>query len=231
MCEARGSRSIIFKSTSLALSTCTIMKRVNSTADGIFRFVKERSRSCRRSMEASISSSSGGEGYEWVRKERVDAVVVGAGVVGIAVARELAVKQGREVLVIDSAPTFGTGTSSRNSEVIHAGIYYPPHSLKARFCARGKELMYKYCKDHEIPHKEIGKLIVATGSSDIPKLNALLTRGMENGVDGLKMIEAHEARKFEPELQCVKALWSPTSGIVDTHSLMLSLVGCQPKPV
>ncbi|CAH9131718.1 unnamed protein product [Cuscuta epithymum] len=130
MCEARGSRSTIFKSTSLALSTCTIMKRVNSTADGIFRFVKERSRSCRRSMEASISSSSGGEGYEWVRKERVDAVVVGAGVVGIAVARELAVKQGREVLVIDSAPTFGTGTSSRNSEVIHAGIYYPPHSLK-----------------------------------------------------------------------------------------------------
>ncbi|CAH9100764.1 unnamed protein product [Cuscuta europaea] len=201
------------------------MKRINSTVDRIFRFVKERSGRCRRSMEASISSSSGGEGYDWVRKERVDAVVVGAGVVGIAVARELAVKQGREVLVIDSAPTFGTGTSSRNSEVIHAGIYYPPQSLKARFCARGKELMYKYCKDHGIPHKEIGKLIVATGSSDIPKLNALLARGIENGVDGLKMIEAYEARRFEPELQCAKALWSPSSGIVDTHSLMLSLVG------
>ncbi|CAH9100762.1 unnamed protein product [Cuscuta europaea] len=91
--------------------------------------------------------------------------------------------------------------------------------------------MYKYCKDHGIPHKEIGKLIVATGSSDIPKLNALLARGIENGVDGLKMIEAYEARRFEPELQCAKALWSPSSGIVDTHSLMLSLVGCQPKRV
>nr|GMD90582.1 L-2-hydroxyglutarate dehydrogenase, mitochondrial isoform X1 [Ipomoea batatas] len=172
-----------------------------------------------------MTSLSSGERYKSVARERVDAVVVGAGIVGIAVARELAVKHGRDVLVIDSAPTFGTGTSSRNSEVIHAGIYYPPNSLKARFCVRGKELLYKYCKDHEVPHKEIGKLIVATGSSEIPKLSALMTRGIENGVDGLRMIEAYEARRLEPELQCIKALWSPTSGIVDTHSLMLSLVG------
>nr|GMD00260.1 L-2-hydroxyglutarate dehydrogenase, mitochondrial isoform X1 [Ipomoea batatas] len=196
------------------------MKHVNSIADKIFRHLIE-TRNYRRSM-ASLSS---GERYKSVARERVDAVVVGAGIVGIAVARELAVKHGRDVLVIDSAPTFGTATSSRNSEVIHAGIYYPPNSLKARFCVRGKELLYKYCKDHEVPHKEIGKLIVATGSSEIPKLSALMTRGIENGVDGLRMIEAYEARRLEPELQCIKALWSPTSGIVDTHSLMLSLVG------
>nr|GMD84493.1 L-2-hydroxyglutarate dehydrogenase, mitochondrial isoform X1 [Ipomoea batatas] len=196
------------------------MKHVNSIADKIFRHLIE-TRNYRRSM----TSLSSGERYKSVARERVDAVVVGAGIVGIAVARELAVKHGRDVLVIDSAPTFGTGTSSRNSEVIHAGIYYPPNSLKARFCVRGKELLYKYCKDHEVPHKEIGKLIVATGSSEIPKLSALMTRGIENGVDGLRMIEAYEARRLEPELQCIKALWSPTSGIVDTHSLMLSLVG------
>ncbi|XP_019166344.1 PREDICTED: L-2-hydroxyglutarate dehydrogenase, mitochondrial [Ipomoea nil] len=196
------------------------MKHVNSIADKIFRLLIE-TRNYRRTM----TSLSSGERYKSVPRERVDVVVVGAGIVGIAVARELAVKHGRDVLVIDSAPTFGTGTSSRNSEVIHAGIYYPPNSLKARFCVRGKELLYKYCKDHEVPHREIGKLIVATGSSEIPKLSALMTRGIENGVDGLRMIEAYEARRLEPELQCIKALWSPTSGIVDTHSLMLSLVG------
>ncbi|KAL3533647.1 hypothetical protein ACH5RR_007168 [Cinchona calisaya] len=162
---------------------------------------------------------------ESVPKERVDCVVIGAGVVGLAVARELSVKHKREVLVVDSGPTFGTGTSSRNSEVIHAGIYYPSNSLKALFCVRGRELLYSYCNEHEIPHKQIGKLIVATGSSEVPKLNALITQGIENGVDGLRLMEGSEAMKLEPELQCVKALLSPASGIVDTHSLMLSLVG------
>lgn len=151
-------------------------------------------------------------------------MVIGAGVVGIAVAKELSVKHGREVLVVDSAPTFGTGTSSRNSEVIHAGIYYPPNSLKAFFCVRGKELLYKYCKDHEVPHKQIGKLIVANGLSEIPKLSALMTRGIQNGVESLTMMDSYEAMTLEPELQCLKALWSPSSGIVDSHSLMLSLV-------
>lgn len=158
-------------------------------------------------------------------REKVDCVVIGAGVVGIAVARELCLNYGREVLVLDSASTFGTGTSSRNSEVIHAGIYYPPNSLKARFCVRGKEMLYNYCKEHEIPHKMIGKLIVATGSSEIPKLNGLMNRGLQNGVDGMRMMEGYEAVRLEPELQCLKALFSSTSGIVDTHSLMLSLVG------
>ncbi|KAH9675046.1 L-2-hydroxyglutarate dehydrogenase [Citrus sinensis] len=157
-------------------------------------------------------------------KEKVECVVIGAGVVGLAVARELALK-GREVLVLDSGPTFGTGTSSRNSEVIHAGIYYPLNSLKAIFCVRGRELLYKYCSEHEVPHKQIGKLIVATRPLEIPKLNDLMKRGTANGVHGLRMLEGFEAMKMEPELQCVKALLSPASGIVDSHSLMLSLVG------
>ncbi|KAH9675047.1 L-2-hydroxyglutarate dehydrogenase [Citrus sinensis] len=159
-------------------------------------------------------------------KEKVECVVIGAGVVGLAVARELALK-GREVLVLDSGPTFGTGTSSRNSEVIHAGIYYPLNSLKVKaiFCVRGRELLYKYCSEHEVPHKQIGKLIVATRPLEIPKLNDLMKRGTANGVHGLRMLEGFEAMKMEPELQCVKALLSPASGIVDSHSLMLSLVG------
>ncbi|CAL5351669.1 unnamed protein product [Camellia sinensis] len=171
----------------------------------------------------NFSSCNGVE--EAVPRERVDCVVIGAGVVGIAVARDLSLKLRRQVLVIDSGPTFGTGTSSRNSEVIHAGIYYPPNSLKALFCVKGRELLYKYCKEHDIPHKQIGKLIVATGSSEIPKLNSLMNLGIENGVDGLRMMEGYEAMRIEPELQCIKALSSPVSGIVDTHSLMLSLVG------
>lgn len=95
---------------------------------------------------------------------------------------------------------------------------------QAFFCVRGKELLYKYCKDHEVPHKQIGKLIVANGLSEIPKLSALMTRGIQNGVEGLRMMEGYEAMTLEPELQCLKALWSPSSGIVDSHSLMLSLV-------
>lgn len=98
--------------------------------------------------------------------------------------------------------------------------------IQALSCVRGRELLYSYCKEHGIPHKQIGKLIVATGPSDIPKLNALMTQGKENGVDGLRLLEGYEAMKLEPELQCVKALLSPASGIVDSHSLMLSLVVC-----
>ncbi|XP_022767920.1 L-2-hydroxyglutarate dehydrogenase, mitochondrial isoform X1 [Durio zibethinus] len=157
-------------------------------------------------------------------KEKAECVVIGAGIVGLAVARELSLK-GKEVLVLDSAPTFGTATSSRNSQVIHAGIYYPPNSLKARFCVRGRNLLYQYCSQRGIPHKQIGKLIVATGPSEIPKLNQLFNRGILNGVEGLRMLDASEAIKMEPELHCVKALLSPASGILDSHSLMLSLVG------
>ncbi|KAB2608509.1 L-2-hydroxyglutarate dehydrogenase [Pyrus ussuriensis x Pyrus communis] len=188
---------------------------LKSTLDRIVRSHRNVTSSCSIS---SISSICG------VPKEKVDCVVIGAGVVGLALARELALK-GREVLVLDSAPTFGTSTSSRNSEVIHAGIYYPTHSLKAKFCVRGRDLLYKYCSQHNIPHKQIGKLIVATRSSEIPKLHNLMHRGIQNGVDGLVMMEGSEAMRMEPELACLKALLSPLSGIVDTHSLMLSLVG------
>ncbi|KAG8372049.1 hypothetical protein BUALT_Bualt12G0026200 [Buddleja alternifolia] len=182
-----------------------------------------------RALAASAGKprSFSSEQYKSVPREKADAVVIGAGVVGIAVARELAMKLGREVLVIESGPTFGTGSSSRNSEVIHAGIYYPMNSLKALFCVKGRHLLYKYCKEHDIPHQQIGKLIVATGPSEIPKLNELMTRGVENGVEGLRMMEGHEATQMEPELQCKKALLSPASGILDSHSFMLSLLLCE----
>lgn len=155
--------------------------------------------------------------------EKADCVVIGAGIVGIAVARALALK-GRDVLVLDSASTFGTGISSRNSQVIHAGIYYPPDSLKALFCVKGRNLLYDYCSNLGIPHRKTGKLVVATSSSQIPKLQQLMEIGMRNGVDGLKLIEGFEAMRIESQLQCVKALVSPVSGIVDAHSLMLSFV-------
>ncbi|GAV80112.1 DAO domain-containing protein [Cephalotus follicularis] len=191
--------------------------------------LKETVKTLKRSSIGIINVSKPATRKSWnstttIPKEKVDCVVIGAGVVGIAVARELAMK-GREVLVLDSGPTFGTATSSRNSEVIHAGIYYPHKSLKTAFCVRGRELLYKYCSEHEIPHKQIGKLIVATGSVEIPKLNHLMNCGIQNGVNGLRMLEGFEAMRLEPELHCVKALLSPLSGILDSHSLMLSLVG------
>ncbi|KAL6555356.1 L-2-hydroxyglutarate dehydrogenase, mitochondrial [Orobanche gracilis] len=178
-----------------------------------------------RALMAAARRPSSTKYFESVPNETVDAVVIGAGVVGIAVARELALKLGREVLVIDSGPTFGTGSSSRNSEVIHAGIYYPRDSLKAIFCVRGRDLLYRYCKEHDVPHKQIGKLIVATRSSENPKLSKLMDQGIENGVEGLRMMDGQEARRMEPELRCTKALLSPASGIADSHSLMLSLLG------
>ncbi|CAH2063930.1 unnamed protein product [Thlaspi arvense] len=184
-----------------------------------------------KSVNGEDASSSRGRiargvssGAETIAKERVDTVVIGAGVVGLAVARELSIR-GREVLILDAASSFGTVTSSRNSEVVHAGIYYPPNSLKAKLCVRGRELLYRYCSEHEIPHRKIGKLIVATGSSEIPKLDLLMHLGTQNRVSGLRMMEGFEAMRMEPHLRCVKALLSPESGILDTHSFMLSLVG------
>ncbi|ONK78530.1 uncharacterized protein A4U43_C02F19800 [Asparagus officinalis] len=177
-------------------------------------------RNCSSKIATAIKSSP--RGFAATPTETADAVVVGAA--GLAVARELALR-GREVLVIESAGTFGTGTSSRNSEVIHAGIYYPAKSLKARFCVRGKELLYKYCCDRGIPHKQLGKLIVATSVAEIPKLENLMRFGIANGVEDLRMMEGSDAMRMEPELQCVKALLSPSTGIVDSHSFMLSLLG------
>ncbi|XP_050233685.1 L-2-hydroxyglutarate dehydrogenase, mitochondrial isoform X2 [Mercurialis annua] len=157
-------------------------------------------------------------------REKVECVVIGAGIVGIAIARELSLR-GKQVLVLESAKSFGSGSSSRNSQVIHAGIYYPPSSFKALFCVQGRNLLYQYCSRNGIPHKQTGKLIVATSPCEIPKLHTLMDRAARNGVSGLRMLDGFEAMRLEPQLRCLQALFSPLSGIVDAHSLMLSLLG------
>ncbi|MPM42226.1 L-2-hydroxyglutarate oxidase LhgO [bioreactor metagenome] len=156
--------------------------------------------------------------------ESVDCVVIGAGVVGLAVARGLAVR-GREVLVLEAANAIGTETSSRNSEVIHAGIYYPQGSLKARLCVEGKRLLYAYCEERGIAHQRCGKLIVATSESQRAQLDSITQHASANGVDDLQLLSGDEARALEPALHCVAALLSPSTGIVDSHGLMLSLLG------
>lgn len=156
--------------------------------------------------------------------ESVDAVVIGAGVVGLAVARALALA-GREVLVLEAEAAFGTQTSSRNSEVIHAGLYYPPGSLKARLCVRGRELLYAYCAARGVAHRRCGKLVVATDDAEQPTLHKVRERAEANGVHDLRWLSAAEARALEPALRCVAALHSPSTGIVDSHGLMLALLG------
>ena len=156
--------------------------------------------------------------------ERVDCVVIGAGVIGLAAARELALL-GREVIVLEAADQIGTGISSRNSEVIHAGIYYPSGSLKARLCVAGRELLYRYCRDHGVPHRKCGKLIVARDEAQRDQLQALARAGRDNGVPGLTLLNQAETLAREPELRTVAALCSPETGIVDSHALMLSLQG------
>lgn len=156
--------------------------------------------------------------------ERIQAVVIGAGVVGLAVARALAL-QGREVMVLEAADAIGTGTSSRNSEVIHAGIYYPAGSLKARLCVEGKALMYAYCEERGIGHKRCGKLIVATSPSQIEQLGGIQVKAAANGVHDLVHLSTAQARAMEPALHCLAALHSPSTGIVDSHAFMLGLQG------
>ena len=156
--------------------------------------------------------------------ETVETAVIGAGVVGLAVARELAVS-GREVLVLEAADTIGTGISSRNSEVIHAGIYYPPGSLKARLCVAGKRLLYEYCCTRGVPFNDCGKLIVAVSEEELGVLGTLKARASANGVDDLEYLNAADVETLEPELAAAGALLSPSTGIVDSHGLMLALLG------
>lgn len=156
--------------------------------------------------------------------EEVDCVVIGAGVVGLAVARELALA-GRDVLVLEAAEGIGTETSSRNSEVIHAGIYYPKDSLMARSCVAGKKKLYAYCAERGVPHSNCGKLIVATTEEERDKLASIQARAAANGVPDLRLIDVAEARGMEPELNCVAALVSPSTGIIDSHAYMLALQG------
>ncbi len=156
--------------------------------------------------------------------ERVDCAVIGAGVVGLAVARALAMA-GREVVVLERDGAIGTGISSRNSEVIHAGMYYPAGGLKARLCVAGNRMLQGYAASHGIAHKMVGKLIVATDEAEEKILDTILARGRINGVTGLHAVTGAHAMAMEPELSCRSALYSPDTGIIDTHAFMLSLQG------
>jgi len=154
----------------------------------------------------------------------VDAIVIGAGVVGLAVARALALR-GLETVVLEREAAIGTGISSRNSEVIHAGLYYTRDSLKAKLCVGGREQLYAYCATHGVAHRRCGKLVVATSRDQVPALAALAQRARENGVTDLQMLGEAEACAMEPALRCKGALLSPSSGIIDSHGLMLALQG------
>jgi len=150
-----------------------------------------------------------------------DVGVIGAGVVGLAIARQLALA-GREVFVIEKERFVGFHTSSRNSEVIHAGIHYPPGSLKARLCVRGRDALYAYCGERGVPHSRLGKLVVATCEEEVPALEHIRSAAAANGVD-LGWLEAAEVRELEPEVSAVRGLWSPLTGIVDSHAFMAAL--------
>ncbi len=156
--------------------------------------------------------------------ESVEAAVIGAGVVGLAAARALA-RQGREVVVLESEDAFGTGISARNSEIIHAGIYYAPGSLKARLCVEGRGLLYNYLAEKRIPHKRCGKLIVAVDEAQVKTLKSYRTRATVNGVGDMRWLEGGDLEREEPALSGVAALLSPSTGILDSHALMLALLG------
>jgi L-2-hydroxyglutarate oxidase LhgO len=151
-------------------------------------------------------------------------LVVGAGVVGLAVARAAAIA-GHEVIVAEAANAIGTGVSSRNSEVIHAGMYYPSGSLRARHCTRGRRMLYAYCASRGVPHRKCGKLIVATNEAEAAKVEAIHAQGLRNEVEALVLLNATDAQALEPALSCILALHSPETGIIDGHAYMLALRG------
>ncbi len=160
--------------------------------------------------------------------DKVDGVIIGAGVVGLAVARALALSAGgagKDWLILEAASAIGTGTSSRNSEVIHAGIYYTRNSLKARWCVKGREMLYDYAQARGVPHQRCGKLIVATQPSQVDQLQGIQEKARANGVNDLTWLSAAQAQAMEPALSCLAALHSPSTGIVDSHALMLSYQG------
>src|ERR1039458_3701661 len=151
-------------------------------------------------------------------------LVIGAGVVGLAVARAAA-RKGHEVVVAEAANAIGTGISSRNSEVIHAGMYYATGTLRGRHCVRGRRMLYEFCTSHGVPHRKCGKLIVATNQAELDKIQAIEVQGGINGVEGLELIGGNSARAMEPELSCIGALHSPETGIIGGHRYMLALRG------
>jgi L-2-hydroxyglutarate oxidase LhgO len=151
-------------------------------------------------------------------------LVIGAGVVGLAVARAAA-RKGYDVVVAEAASAIGTGISSRNSEVIHAGMYYATGTLRGRHCVRGRRWLYEFCASHGVPHRKCGKLVVATNAAEFDKIQAIAVQGGINGVEGLELIGGNAARAMEPELACIGALHSPETGIIDGHAYMLALRG------
>ncbi len=156
--------------------------------------------------------------------DTVDTIIIGAGVVGLALARRMAMA-GHEVVVLEAEDAIGTGISSRNSEVIHAGIYYPEGSLKGKLCRPGRDALYDYCQTHGIPFKRSGKLIVATAADEVDALDGLLAKAEANGVDDLERLSAKQAQALEPQLACFGAILSPSTGILDSHAYMLALQG------
>jgi len=152
-------------------------------------------------------------------KYHFDVIIIGAGIIGIAISLAHA-KRGLQVLLVEKNSTFGQGNSSRNSEVIHAGIYYPPNSLKAKFCRRGMEMLYKYCKDNMIPHKNIGKLIIQTENDQKDNFQEIYTNGLANGCSELRLIDTNDLKNLEPEIKGMNAIWSPKTGIIDSHACM-----------
>jgi L-2-hydroxyglutarate oxidase LhgO len=154
--------------------------------------------------------------------ERLDCAVIGGGVVGLAIARKLALL-GRQVVLFEAERATGMHTSSRNSEVMHAGIYYPTGSLKARLCVEGRRMLEGYCQSHGITWRRIGKIVVAAGEAEIPKLEQYLAQGHANGVEDLTWLEREQVRALEPSVVCVRALASPSTGLVDSHGLMRAL--------
>ncbi len=152
----------------------------------------------------------------------VECIVIGAGVVGLSAAYELA-RRGREVIVLEQHEIIGSEISARNSEVVHAGIYYPKDSLKSKACVQGKEMLYSFCEEYGVPYKRIGKLIVATDDSQVSMLDDIRARAAANGVHDLLKLNEAQAQGFEPNLACKGALFSPSTGIVDSHAYMMAL--------
>src|SRR5215813_5345904 len=171
-------------------------------------------------MDSALRSGTGAP----VTTERVECAVIGGGVVGLAVARALALA-GREVIVLEATEGIGTHTSSRNSEVIHAGLYYAPGSLKARLCVAGKDMLYTYCAQRGVPHRRIGKVVVATEQAEIGALESYLSQAQANGVSDLGWLSQGKLRELEPAVLAVAGFHSPSTGIVDSHALMLALQG------